>query len=204
MASNPVIGSSPWGGVLNTRLDDLQTQISQRPVQAAWTASDQGLLAWTYDVSAGLNSTILTAGVLNLARIVLRQGATVSNLLMDVATAGSGLTAAQNFGALYDAAGNRVGITADQSASWTSTGLKTMALTVPYVAAAGQYLIAMLSNGTTPPTLQRGAGLASVNAGTAGATLRYATQGAGLTTPPASFSPASMASNAIAWWMAVS
>lgn len=201
---NPVIGSQPWGAVLNARLDDLQSQIDQRPVQAGWQATDQGLLVWTYDVSAAVNSSALTAGVLAVARVVLRRAATISNLYMNVATGGVTLTAGQNFGALYDAAGTRVGVTADQSASWTSVGLKTMALTVPYNALAGYYWVAMLANGATPPSLSRGSIIAAVNAGAAGATLRYAQTGAGLTTAPASFVPAGLTASSLPWWMAVS
>lgn len=204
MVTTPTIGQLAWGSPLNAALNDLQTQINQRPLQAGWEATDQGLLVWSFDISAAPNSTALTAGVLMMSRVVLRAPATITNLVINVASAGVTLTAAQNFGSLYDAAGNRIGITADQSAVWTSTGLKTMALTAPVPVAAGYYWVAMLSNGTTPPSLNRGSGVAAVNAGSAGATLRFAQTGAGLTTPPASFVPAALTGTSIAWWMAVS
>lgn len=204
MVTTPTVGQLAWGGPLNSALNDLQNQINQRPVQVGWQASDQALLAWTFDIAAAPNTTALTAGVLMMSRVVLRAPATITNLVMNVGTAGVTLTAGQNFGALYDAAGVRQGITADQSANWTSTGLKTMPLTVPYVAPAGSYLIALLANGTTPPSPNRGSGIAAVNAGTAGATLRFAQTGAGLTSPPASFVPSGLTGTSLAWWMAVS
>jgi hypothetical protein len=152
--------------------------------------------------------TILTAGVLYMARIKLPEDSTVTNLITSVTTGGSTLTAGQNFGALYTSTGTRIAITADQASSWTGAGAKTMALASgPYELTAGTYYAAVLANGTTPPTFLRGHGVSTstLNIGlTAPTGGRSLTSGAGQTSPPASVTLASASLDFKAWWFALS
>jgi hypothetical protein len=171
-------------------------------------ASDQNLLAWSYDPAVPGASSSPTGGTIQLIRLILRTPALVTNVLAHVATAGSGLTAAQNLAGLYTAAGALLSGTADQTASWGSTGLKTMALTTPQNLAAGNYYAALLSVGTTPPQFSRSGGLTAeanlLNAGLASSAARFATGPASLTALPASITMSGIALAAVGYWAALS
>jgi hypothetical protein len=198
-------GTRNWDVLLNAALQDLQDQIESYTL---FGAPDHNLLAWTMDPALTQGGTILTAGVLYMARIKLPEDSTVTNLITSVTTGGSTLTAGQNFGALYTSTGTLVAITADQSASWTGAGAKTMALTGgPYALTAGTYYAALLANGSTPPTFLRGHGVSTstLNIGLTAATGgRSLTSGVGQTTPPASVTLASASLDFKAWWFALS
>lgn len=197
-------GTRTWDVPLNAALQDLQDQIESYTL---FSPLDHNLLAWTMDPALTQGGTILTAGVLYLARIKLPEDSTVTNLITSVTTGGSTLTAGQNFGALYTSAGTLVAITADQSASWTGAGAKTMALAAgPYALTAGTYYAALLANGTTPPTFLRGHGTSTstLNIGLTAATGRSLTSGTGQTTPPASVTLGSASLDFRAWWFALS
>jgi hypothetical protein len=125
-------------------------------------ARDSGLLGWTLDPATAVGSLQTSAGVLHLIEIRLRTG-TVNTLYVRVGTAGATLTASQNFLALFDSTGARVGLTADQSTAWTTTGTKSAALTTPYAATGGVFYVAILSNGTTQPTFIASSSLGQPN-----------------------------------------
>lgn len=148
--------------------------------------SDNGFKAWTAPLYMPVGSTVLsTAGTLFLRRIKRVPATSITNIVAYVAVAGSSLTAGQCFAALFTAAGALVGQSADQAAAWASTGLKTMALTSgPYNVAAGDYYVGVWFNGTTGPTLLRGAAIASglTNAGLVAPNLSACTADTGLTT----------------------
>lgn len=205
MVTTPTIGQSAWGQPLNDALNDLQSQISQRPIDVEWSPSDQGFSAWTFDPALSAGSTALSTGTLNLMQVAIRTARTLTDMTICSTVAGSGLTAGQNFVGLYDINGNRVALSADQSASWASTGTKIIPFTAPVAVPAGYYWLAVLVNGTTPPQIQRGQTNAAnaVNAKKTTATSRYATSGAALTALPASFVPGAVTPQPIAWWGAV-
>lgn len=198
-------GTRTWDVPLNAALQDLQDQIES---YALFRPGDHNLLTWTMDPALTQGGTILTAGVLYLARMKLPEDSTVTNLITSVTTGGATLTSGQNFGALYTSTGTRIAITADQSASWTGSGAKTMALAGgPYALTAGTYYAALLANGTTPPTFLRGHGVSTstLNIGvTAAAGGRSLTSGTSQTTPPASVTLASASLDFKAWWFALS
>jgi hypothetical protein len=153
-------------------------------------------------------NTILPAqGTLYLVRVHVPVAATVRNILAAITTAGSGLRAGQCIAGLWRASGGaRVGVTADQSTGWATTGVKTMALSGGAVnLTAGDYYIGLYANGTTLPNFARGnnqIGGAFANAGMT-SNFRVATANTGLTTtPPATLGPLT-ASNT-AWWLALS
>lgn len=166
---------------------------------------DQGLIAWSiapYDVNGQIQPT---GGVIQLVKVLIRTATTITNVIANVSTAGATLTASQCFAGLYDFTGTRQGVTADQSTSWNSTGLKTMALTTPYAAPAGSYWIALVSNGTTQPNFSGGTGTpaltaALVNVGATVSTARFATTGTAQTTLPSTITPSgnALAANVIA------
>lgn len=166
---------------------------------------DQGLIAWSiapYDVNGQIQPT---GGVIQLIKVLLRSAATITNVIVNVATAGATLTSSQCFAGVFDFTGARQGVTADQSTTWNSTGLKTMALTTPYSAPAGSYWVALVSNGTTQPQFSGGTATPAlsasfVNVGATASTARFATTGTAQTTLPSSITPSgnALAANVIA------
>jgi hypothetical protein len=93
---------------------------------------------------------------------------------------------------VFDQAGNKIGASADQSANWTSTGLKTMALASgPFTGTWPFVYVHIITNGTTNPIFSKsagggGAGPLIANLGSSGAAIPFATNGTGLTAVPAS------------------
>ena len=159
------------------------------------------------DVTVATANSILPAqGTLYVVRVHVPVAATVRNILAAITNAGSGLRAGQCFAGLWSASGGaRVGVTADQSTGWATTGVKTMALTSTANLAAGDYYIGLYANGTTLPNFARGnnqIGGAFANAGMSG-NFRVATANTGLTTtPPATLG--ALTASSTAWWLALS
>jgi hypothetical protein len=170
-----------------------------------WSPEDHGLTTWTQDPATCAAGQLLpAAGTVHFARIHLPVAASITNILMFVSTAGSGLTSGQCFAGLYTAAGSLIASTADQATAWASTGTKTMALAGGAQAlAAGDYLIGFFANGSTLPSFLRGVSQSAVNAGLSASTSRYGTAATGQTTSmPSSIGTLAGASNA--WWCALS
>lgn len=172
---------------------------------------DNGLIGWScpvdYARDVSLASVEVAAGTLRLSRIRRLPAASITNLHLIVTTAGSGLTAGQCFAALYTAAGALIGVTADQSTAWASSGVKSMAIAGgPVSVAAGDYYVGFWYNGTTAPTVLR-AGLGSTSGmatiGQASGTFNAANANTGLTTTaPASLG--TQTASLLRWWVAVS
>jgi len=115
-----------------------------------------GAVAWSMDPVRATTANTPGSGSLSLSRVFVNYKATITNLYLSVQAAGSGLTAGQNLVGMYDANGNRVGISADQTSAWGTTGSKTAALTMTGALEPGVYYLAFLSNGTTVPHLNGG------------------------------------------------
>jgi hypothetical protein len=166
---------------------------------------DQGFIAWTFD-GALTGTAGPSSGGVRLARIILRRAATISNIWVSVITAGATLTAGESFVGLYSAGGTRLAVSADQSTSWTSAGVKQIALTASYAAAPGIYYAALLTNGTTPPVFAAtGPGSNSpVNANLTISTGRALSGPSAQTSLPASITMSSNSFNATAYWFAIS
>jgi hypothetical protein len=167
---------------------------------------DQGLIAWTCDPAA-TNTTQIIPGVgqLMTAKLVLPVLSTVTNIIMSIATQGSGLTSGQNFAGLYNPSGALLSGTADQTTNWGSAGLKTIVLSSQQTnLPPGIYTVAFYSNGTTLPTLRVGtAGSSWPNAGLATANSRFGIANTGLTTAlPGTVG--AITANEFAWWIALS
>lgn len=194
----PAHGTLNWDVPLNSILGQ---------VGAHWYPSDQGMLSWTHDPANNVGAAILTtAGTVYMFAVPLRQITTVTSVIIGVQAAGATLTAGQNFAGLYDSAGNRVGITADQTTNWQSTGAKVMNLTAPALLQPGMYYVAVVANGTTLPTLTRGItdALGGVmNTNLTAATFRFSFGATGQTTLPATITMASRTSVMTCWFAAI-
>jgi hypothetical protein len=174
-------------------------------------ATDSALVAWSFDPTSATQTFLTTAGVLYLSRVVLSNQQTLTNGLIGLTTAGGTLTSAQNYVALYNSAGTRIAVSADQSTAFATAGLITAAWTTPVASAApGVYYVGVLCNGGTAVTLASGSTLKpnNVSLGNAGlttATSRYLTSGTGQTVTPASVTLSSASGNvAAAIWAALS
>lgn len=202
------IGSLNWGTPVNDTFLDLDARVRALNEAQTSSATDQNLLAWTFDPATNLGASQTSGGGVYMSKIILREPATVTNILATVTTAGSGLVLNQNFAALYDDLGNRLGVTGNQSVAWAVSGLKTMPLTAPVVNPAGVYYAALLSNGTTQPTFARGsllsAGPETVNAGLTASTYRYSLGPTAQTSMPLSITMGARSADARSWWMALS
>jgi hypothetical protein len=198
-------GTDPWDVQVNTAFTDQDTRITTL-TQSSWMPSDYGILGWAYDPSSQLANMTMTTGLIYMAKVKL-PASTVSALGVGMSTAGSGLTAGQSFMALYNNSGALLGQTADQAASWTTTGYKQAALVTPVVVTAGYYHVAIFSNGTTPPGITRGNNLNTIasisNLNLTAADARWATAGTATTAPPASITMSGRTITSSATWAAV-
>jgi hypothetical protein len=161
--------------------------------------TDYGWLAWAFD-PANLDSgaSAASAGVLNLTKLHLPVASTITNILLSITTAPTGLTSGQNFAGLYSTSGTLLATTADQTSNWAATGMKTCALTATYSAAAGDYLVGFFANGTTPPAFSRTpAKLAVINGSLA--VPRFSTGATGATTAMPSTAGTLAAVNVPTW-----
>lgn len=196
--SKPILiaDSISSGYVLNHR--ETAISASSAGLSANWAPNDQGIISWSYDPAMASNSSILpSAGVLHLARLPIASSATVTNITIDIAAAGSGLTSAGV--ALYQN-GSLLGQTADQSSAWTSTNSKTMAISGgPVAVSAGYVYVGIWANGTTLPTITRAIGRSNVNIGCSAANYRFASSGSGVTTTAPS-SLGALTASSLSWW----
>lgn len=174
---------------------------------ATFKPADHGLVTWTHDpatLRSASNATV--SGTVYLCKVkIVDRSAVVSNVIVGIEAAGATLTAGQNLVGLYNSSGTRLAQSADQAANWTSTGLKTIALTAAQTLAVGSYYVAILSVGTTPPQFAMGAGgSTSVNAGLTTATSRFLTGPTAQTSLPASITLGSQTPTSGARWAALS
>lgn len=184
----------------------------------AWQPRLNGLLIANMEpVIAHASALIGTTLVPYLVRVFVPETMSFANLLMGVGSAGATLTAGSNEAGVYSSAGVLIGRTASQATAWTTTGLKTMALTaepsqsLTVTGGPGVFVwLAAVASGGTRPGFSRltsgdsytaNAGLAAAD-GYARGSLAAVTAGNGL---PASFAPATaLNASSVNYWMAAS
>lgn len=166
--------------------------------------ADNGLQAWNYDPIIGSSTSILAAaGTLYACRLRLAKPATLSNLWVQVLTAGATLTAGRNLAGLFNASGVLLSATGDQSTAWQSTGAKQMALTTPQACAAGYYFVGFFATGTTLPTLLRANNGGTGNVNVSALTARSISADTSLTTAMPS-TMTGVASYGVHYWVGAS
>lgn len=171
----------------------------------------RGFKAWTTDPNTTNATLILTTTNEIAVKVPTPNTILVSNISVFVSTAGSSLTSGQNLATLYRADGTLLSSTADQTTAWASSGGALMPLTTPQTlqgSPGGYCWVGLLSNGTTPVTLRAGSGQAALvnitGTGTAsGAAMWSALIGTGRTAP-ATFTPSSLATTSISYWIGLS
>jgi hypothetical protein len=169
------------------------------PPIGTFDAVDQGVLVWSFDVaSIGAATANPGTGNIFLVKVPWRSTRTITGVFVGVGTGGSGLTAGQSLVGVYNSSGTILGTSADQSASWTSSGLKKIPLTgtISPAGGAGTFLwIGGLSVGTTTPLFWRapsgGPGTADFSLQSTAATSRWGVALAGQTSL-ANFTPSAI------------
>ena len=193
------IGSLAWGTPVNDRFANAALAVVS-------TAVDQNLITWNFPPGTNMVATTITSGTVNMSKIWIRQNLTVTNMVAGIGTVGAALVAGQNFAGLYDSTGTRIGVTADQTAAWGTTGGKVMALTAPVAVTPGPYYVAILSNAGTTPAFARGSALVAsiANINTTAVDGVWTTGPAGQTSLPASITMASRTLTGNAMWVGAS
>lgn len=150
-----------------------------------------GWIGWAFDPMMLFAGAAPAAGFLYGVGVYIPKATSITNLVLNVMTAGATLTSGQSIASLYQG-GALLGVTADQSTAWTSTGLKTMALTGgPIAVTAGWAYVCYHSQGTTRPTFSAavaGSGTGTISVTNNGTVKRsfIETSHTGLTTTPPS------------------
>jgi hypothetical protein len=207
-ASNGVASLDSGAKVPTTQIPDLtSTYLAFEDSWGnQWGPADQGLKAWSFDPSVAGFSSAPVGGSVYLIRVKLRKATTISRIVLMTVAAGSGLTANQNYAGLYTSSGTRVGITANQSSAWTTANnTLSMTLTSSYSAAAGDYYVAFVANGSTRPgfvcATTLGATRTPGNANLSSGGYRYCIGATGQTSLPSSVSIASATPDANTYWV---
>lgn len=168
------------------------------------TPRNHGLLAWTADPVTVQNYNSGVAGTVYTAAVWVPRATTITKLMWGIGTVGATPTAGANFIGLYDSAGNQiVSVNIDARVATSGTLTETFA---PVAVSPGLYRVAWLFNAATMPQLFRSANIHAPlsNAGiSAAANYRYATGPTAQTVLPASITPSSLVSIAIAFWAAI-
>lgn len=150
--------------------------------RADFVPADHNLITWAYDPIQASSASSATNGQLQLIKVHVPAAATVTNVLLSVAVAGTSMTSGQNFAALYNSSRVLLSITADQSVAWATAGVQTMPLAVPQAVAAGDYYVGFWARSTaTAPTFNRALSNLLVNVGYTTA-FRFGVSTASLTT----------------------
>ncbi|MGW0599969.1 glycosyl hydrolase family 28-related protein [Streptomyces sp. NPDC002776] len=168
---------------------------------------NHGLAGWAFDPQLALNSSLLTNGTVYLTKIHVSKTQAVTKLNWWVTTVGATPAAGQCQVGLYDSAGTRLAVTT-VDADISSTGMKTTTIPSTTLQAGQWYWVAMVFNASTAPTLARATGSAglatAVNLNLSASAYRYATNGVGQTSLPATINPtANVATGFAGPWAAI-
>lgn len=195
---------------------DYSTYGGQNPPIAVGAAAQFGLLGQSYPILASSGTAVNTTQVLTLAKVYAEGSGSVANIEYNTAVVGATLTGAQQFVGLYSAPGVQggaagvitlIGTCPAQDTNFTVLGPHKAAVTVVAgkslaCALNQQFYVGVLSNGTTPVSLMKGAQLATAanyNTSLAAGNARFLTSGSGLTALPATVTISGGTLSAAVW-----
>jgi hypothetical protein len=140
--------AKPWSGTGSAGTDDNPSSQDHVHPAALWTPSSSSFKGWTDNPLIYTGAAAPTSGTVYVMRVRLDTTGTISMVTILVTTAGTGLS--NCYAGVYDTSGVQLGISADQSASWNSTGTKAVSLTSATTSqSAGTDLyVALLYNGS--------------------------------------------------------
>lgn len=167
-------------------------------------AADQGFIAWNGDPVNANNATAGASGTVYLMQVPVTKSATTASIWFIVGgTAAAGVTTAEI--GLYNSSGTKLGSADISTLITTSNVLRSASVAVAVT--PGLYWVAIVINATTMPSLCRPNAVtaAQLNANLTASTARYAVNGTGQATLPASITPSSndTSGSIRAWWTAV-
>ncbi len=168
--------------------------------------ADYGVLSWSYPPPATSSSGAGASGTIYFMRLPVLTTAPITGVRLFQVSAGSSLTAGQCLVGLYDAAGNRVAVSGDQSSAWMSGAVlnKDGAFTSPYTPTPGDYWAAMLFNGSSGPVWCKGPPGGMISAGWSyGAPYPAMSSSSGQTSLPASVTYSSLGFSGSAFWASI-
>lgn len=170
-----------------------------------WLPADHGLLACSVGDPNTASQTFQPAtGVPVYSRVKAATDLTVANVKLVVSQAGTGATALANcFVGVFNSAGTRIGVSANQNTNWATANEKTIAITVDagqslaVVGGIGRWIWVALLVGTQSTTPVQFRSVASSSAITnfglsASSPFRCGTLGSGLSALPTSITASSM------------
>lgn len=182
----------------------MESGIQAAAAGTPWPA-DHNLTAWAFDPALAVAAQVTVTGTVYLVKMHVAVATTITKLYWHVNTVATTPTAGRNEIGLYSAAGTRLAAV-NVDAAVTSTGLKTTTITGQALAAGSTCWVGLVFAAATPPQLARGTGVVGsaglINAGLTAANYRFAINGTGQNTLPASVTPGS-ATQGIPWWAAV-
>ncbi len=163
--------------------------------------------SWSFDPNDIQSTNSPVSAQIFIAKVPMEDFMDVSNIMVGIETAGSGLTAGRNFMAIYDMRGTKMAVTGDVTAAFGGTGEQSLALTstVKLTGSPGQYMVvAMLATGTTMPVFWCGNSVAArANLGVMGSdkfVIRWASNIAGQTTMPNTLFFSNSTASAFTFW----
>lgn len=172
----------------------------------AWRPERHAYKAWSFEPVICSSGNSLSTGRLWTVGLEFLEPATISNIIVNCSTLGSGFTSL--FAGWHTNDGTLRAVTADRQADFGATGIKIMPLLNTWDMDAGSWgWASFLCVATTPPQLSRGPN-AVYNPGLTAATMRFGLHLTSSLTAIASFTPGTNISGTITagspMWVAVS
>jgi hypothetical protein len=171
----------PWSGTGGSGSDDNPARQDHYHPASLWTPSGSGFKGWCDNPILYTASSAPTSGTIYVVRYRLDANGTLSSVTVPITTAGASLT--NCYVGIYDTSSlAQLAVSTDQSASWGSTGNKTvsMAAATSSRLAGSDVYVAFLYNGTTL-ALRAATAAPLINLGLS---FRQATAGTGQTSLP--------------------
>ena len=172
------------------------------------TPSNHGYIEWNANPKTVSNTSREPAAeTVYLMKIVSVTGGSIGHVIVDVGQAASGSPSLSGtYVGVYDDTGTLLSGSSDLSSSFSSTGVKSLALTSSVTLSGGRsYWVSFLvaTQAGTPLELAGYATTGPVNAGLSDATLNFATNGTTATTLPSSVTLSSNTAATMGFWMAL-
>ena len=204
-AATPASGNLALSSVSNALTITDSTGASYLVTPPHVSAKTHGLVGWTYDPAGANQNLTVGTGQIIMAKLTLLTVTTINNILYSLATSGSGLTAGQNFVGIYNSAGTRIAVSADQTSNFGVAGEHTASVT-PVTVEPGDYYVVILMNGTGIPNLHASSstGTSLTNVNLSVGSLRASLLSGPFTSLPATVTMSSQGGNAYVVWFGLS
>ena len=204
-ATSPIVDGGTNGHFGVSPAIGTATGATTAPIRTAPAAGSSGdaatngsaglndVLAWNFDPINANSSLLAVSGTIYLQRIDIQISTLVTGI--DVSIGVQGATVTTGYVGIYNAAGTRLGVSANQTTAWQTVGDKVIPLTAAVTLAPGTHFVAFLTQASTIPR-PRGGSPNQINIGLSAARLRASTILTGQSSLPSSLTLANAAPNA--------